>query len=341
MEARETPVPPGAATIFSVAEQAGVSITTVSHVFSGKRHVSDDTRERVLRVAEGLGYKPRASARALATGRSMTIALQHSMSGAEFVLNPFFGAMLPSMSEAALRTGYAFIFVPPDPPPEVFVTPLVCERRVDAAILIDPVASDGFVQAVLELGLPAVSLGRVDGHPEVPGVDHDHASACAQVLEHLRLRRYSHPALLSLESGMSYALDMDAAFTEMAPEGSPVVAAPELSEQVAYDLALELLGRTDRPDSVFCLNDLLAAGVKRAAADLGIVIPGGLGLVGVGDSALAAVGPIPMTSMRAFPELAGRRLIELIEMILDGSAVTPPGDALPMELIPRESTLRP
>jgi DNA-binding LacI/PurR family transcriptional regulator len=338
---RPAPAPQGPATIFGVADQAGVSITTVSHVFSGKRHVSEETRERVLRIAATLGYKPRASARALATGRSMTIALQHSMSGAEFVLNPFFGAMLPSMSEAALRAGYAFIFVPPDPPPEVFVTPLVLERRVDAAILIDPVETDSFVQAVLRLGLPAVSLGRIEGHPELPGVDHDHAAACAQVLEHLGSRGYSRPALLSLDSAMSYAQDMNAAFRRMAPAGSAIVAAPELTEQVAYELALELLGGPDRPDSIFCLNDLLAAGVKRAAANLAIEIPGDLGLVGVGDSALASAGPIPMTSMRAYAELAGTRLIELIAAILDQTGNGERPDAsLPMELIPRESTQR-
>jgi len=342
MSIHDTPATPTAATIFGVASEAGVSITTVSHVFSGKRHVRADTRERVMRIADTLGYRPRASARALATGRTMTIALQHSMSGAEFVLNPFFGAMLPTMSEAALRAGYAFIFVPPDPPPEVFVTPLVLERRVDAAILIDPVPTDKFVHAVLELNLPAVSLGRIEGHPGLPVVDHDHADACAQVLEHLTSCGYRRPALLSLESEMSYALDMEAAFRELAPAGAPIVAAPELSERIAYELALGLLTGPERPDSIFCLNDLLAVGVKRAASDLGIEIPSALGLVGVGDSTLASVGPISLTSMRAFPERAGVQLIDITRGLLDEKADVPPATgSLPMELIPRESTQRP
>jgi DNA-binding LacI/PurR family transcriptional regulator len=327
-------------TIFEVAQEAGVSITTVSHVFSGKRHVSEDTRERVLRIATTLGYKPRASARALATGRSMTIALQHSMSGAEFVLNPFFGAMLPAMSEAALRSGYAFIFVPPDPPEDVFVVPLVLERRVDAAILIDPVPSDVFVRAVLELDLPAVSLGRIEGESRLPVVDHDHADACARVLEHLLLRGYTRPALLSLDSEMSYVLDMNSAFGRIAPAGSPILAVPELSERAAYEFALELLSGTDRPDSIFCLNDLLAVGVKRAAADLDIPIPSELGLVGVGDSALATVGPVSLTSMRAYPERAGARLIELLEAMLSEDDIVLDVGPLPMELVARESTQR-
>src|SRR6266516_3808040 len=63
------------ASIEEVAREAGVSITTVSHVFSGKRPVAPDTRRRVVAVAERLDYRPHRAARGLATGRTMTIGL--------------------------------------------------------------------------------------------------------------------------------------------------------------------------------------------------------------------------------------------------------------------------
>ena len=75
-------------TIFEVADAAGVSITTVSHVFSGKRRVGADSRRRVIDVAARLAYRPRRNARSLATGRTMTLAIQFPMSGPEMVLNP-------------------------------------------------------------------------------------------------------------------------------------------------------------------------------------------------------------------------------------------------------------
>jgi DNA-binding LacI/PurR family transcriptional regulator len=302
--------PPGGtsttpANIFQVADEAGVSITTVSHVFSSKRHVSEETRKRVLGVADRLGYKPRASARALATGRSMTIALQHSLSGPEFSLNPFFAAMLTAMSEAAISAGYSFIFVPADPPSDVFVNALIAERRVDGAILIDPVPGDAFVEAVIELGLPAVSLGRVDGHPEKLSVDHDHAKALQAVLEHLGDRGYERPAMLSLAAEMSYVADLDGAFERFAPAGAPLLAADEFSVPSGYELALELLEAPDPPDAIFCVNDILAVGAARAAAERGMIIPDELGIVGVGDSPLAREAAVPLTSVRVFPERAG------------------------------------
>lgn len=340
MQKGAPPSPTTSANIFQVAVEAGVSITTVSHVFSSKRHVSEETRRRVLAVSERLGYRPRASARALATGRSMTIALQHSLSSPEFALNPFFAAMLTSMSEAAISSGYSFIFVPADPPAEVFVTPLIAERRVDGAILIDPVPGDAFVDAVIALEMPAVSLGRVEGHPEKLSVDHDHALALKGVLDHLKIQGYERPAMLSLAAEMSYVADMDAAFERFAPAGAPVLSAAEFSERSGYELAQELLEGPDRPDAIFCVNDILAVGAARAAADQGVPVPDELGIVGVGDSVRAREAPVPLTSVRVFPERAGTLLLELIETLLASGEPPDPPDPLPTELVVRESTDR-
>lgn len=336
--------PPGAtatSTIFQVAAEAGVSITTVSHVFSGKRRVSEETRRRVLDAAERLSYKPRASARALATGRSMTIAVQHSMSDAEFALNPFMCAMLTSMSAAAISAGYAFIFVPADPPAAAFITPLIAERRVDGAILIDPVPGDAFVDAVVERELPAVSFGRIAGHPQTPSVDHDHPRAIETVLAHLAAVGYERPSMLTLAAEMSWVADLEVAFERIAPPGAPVLAAPVLSERSGYELGLELLEAPNRPDAIFCVSDILAVGAARAAAERGLIVPDELGIVGLGDSAWARDAIVPLTSVRAFPERAGTLLLELIEAVLSDRNTTPASPKLlRTELIVRSSTAR-
>jgi LacI family transcriptional regulator len=143
-------------TIFEVAESAGVSITTVSHVFSGKRRVHEQTRLRVLETAERLAYRPRTTAQALATGRTMTLGLQITMSGHELVLNPYFAALLPAMSLAAIDLGYSFLFVPPNPSREAFVEPLL-DGGIDGGIVVDPVESDDFVTALLAAERPFAS----------------------------------------------------------------------------------------------------------------------------------------------------------------------------------------
>jgi DNA-binding LacI/PurR family transcriptional regulator len=334
-------------TIFRVAEEAGVSITTVSHVFSGKRHVSAATRQRVLAVADEIGYQPTASARALATRRTMTVALQHSVSGPEDMVNPFMGAMLTAMSETAMRASYSFLFVPPGPTAEIFVAPLVGERRIDGAILIDPTPDDPFVSALLEQRLPLVSLGRIEGHPELLSVDHDHPAIVRMALDHLFDVGYERPALMSLRTPMSLVLETEQTFTDLAGSGAPIVALGEFSERCAYEAALRLLGGRQRPDAIFCVNDLFALGVVHAARELGVMIPDDLGIVGVGDSPASRGTSVPLTSVRVYPELAGVRLFEgLLSLLAElpdtaGASARDHPEPLPAELVLRESTARP
>jgi DNA-binding LacI/PurR family transcriptional regulator len=332
---------PPSSTIFRVAREAGVSITTVSHVFSGKRHVSEATRARVLEVAESLEYQPRASARALATRRSMTVALQHSISGPEDMVNPFMGSMLAAMSEVAMRAGYSFLFVPPGATAEIFVAPLIDERRIDGAILVDPTPEDPFVSALMENGMPLVSLGRIEGHDELLRVDHDHAGYCRAVLEHLRSRGYQRPALMSLVPRMSLLTDIVTTFRSAAGSRAPIVSLDEFSEQRAYDAALQLLQRKRPPDAIYCINDLMAMGVARAARDLARRVPQDLGIVGVGDSVLARTMSVPLTSVRVYPEQAGTMLFEvLIDLMERGMETVSQPPLLPAELVVRESTSR-
>ncbi|MGH3040245.1 MAG: LacI family DNA-binding transcriptional regulator, partial [Gaiellaceae bacterium] len=175
----------GRPTIFEVAEAAGVSITTVSHVFSGKRRVHEGTRLRVLETSERLGYRPRTAAQALATGRSMTLGLQITMSGHELILNPYFTALLPAMSLAAIDLGYSFLFVPPDPSPQEFVEPLL-DGGIDGGIVIDPVEGDSFVIKLLAADLPFASIGRLTKSPHEHWVDNDHPAVVEHVLDHLK-----------------------------------------------------------------------------------------------------------------------------------------------------------
>ena len=332
-------------TIFRVAAQAGVSITTVSHVFSGKRHVSASTRQRVLAIAEEIGYQPTASARALATRRTMTVALQHSVSGPEDMVNPFMGTMLTAMSETAMRAGYSFLFVPPGATAEIFVGPLVEDRRIDGAILVDPTSDDPFVAASIANRLPLVSLGRIEGHPELLAVDHDHPAIARMALEHLREVGYLRPALMSLRAPMSLVLDTERTFTQLAGVNAPMVALEEFSERCAYETALRLLRDRRRPDAIFCVSDLFALGVVHAAREVGLNIPNDVGIVGVGDSPASRGMSVPLTSVRVYPELAGVRLFEallaLIEDQTERSIASCPDDQpLPAELVVRRSTAR-
>ena len=91
--------------IYEVAVKAGVSITTVSHVFSGNRRVSEKTASRVFAAAKKLNYLPSSTAKGLATGRSMIvgIAIPFSDAGETMRQNPYYSELLAHVSDVYKR----------------------------------------------------------------------------------------------------------------------------------------------------------------------------------------------------------------------------------------------
>jgi DNA-binding LacI/PurR family transcriptional regulator len=324
------------ATIFEVAEAAGVSITTVSHVFSGKRPVKEGTRLRVQDAADRLAYRPRSTARALASGRTMTLAVQFPFQGPDVLFNPYFSQMVPVMSEAALLRGYAFVFVPPGPT-EGYLRTLVDQRGIDGAILLDPQAGDAFPRALMDAGMPFATLGRVPERPESPRVDHDYAGVMAAIASHLAERGYGRTGLVNLPGHLTTLADIEDGFRS-AFAAALVCATADHTDRAAEEAALAMLRREDRPDAVVCVSERHAAAVFRMAAELGLSIPGDLGVVALGSAFAPAMHP-PLTSVELSPDRAGRELVALLERLLDGDDV-PARTVVPFALQPRESTRR-
>ena len=121
------------------------------------------------------------------------------------------------------------MFVPPADEGRSFVDPPVGERRVDGAVLVDRLLGDPFVDAVRAAGLPFVTIGRLlDGSSDV-WVDNDHASICAGVAEHLKAAGYERPALLTIETDVSYGADCVAGFRTAFPQPDRIVVADAFS----------------------------------------------------------------------------------------------------------------
>jgi DNA-binding LacI/PurR family transcriptional regulator len=323
-------------TIFDVADAAGVSITTVSHVFSGNRRVGAETRDRVQAVARKLGYRPRATAQALAHGRTNTLALQLSISGESLVLNPFFTSLLAALSLAAVDRGFSFVYVPPGPGSDGFVEPLLGGGVVDAVVLVDPIRNDPFVEAVVERAFPYVSIGRILGVTSDYWVDNDHHALCDKVLAHLAAAGYVRPALLTVPFELSYVLDYATGFRAVAGEKAPIVVAKDLADRAAQAAAAKALASSKPPDAFFCIHDRLAVGALLAAAEAGIAVPDELGVVGIGDSLASHTHP-GLTSVRVFPERSGEAAVELLDAMLRGAEADVPV-LVEAQLIRRQST---
>lgn len=330
------------ASIEEVAREARVSITTVSHVFSGKRPVAADTRRRVLAAAQRLGYRPHRAARGLATGRTMTIGLHFPFGMDSFVLDPYFPALLEGLSAAAAEAGYGFLLIGASQEARFPLRLALKQRRFDGVIMANPARDSPLIPVLLGHGTPLVTIGRYLGSNQVPWVDSDQRGGIAQVMAHLEEQGYERPAMISLRSTFSCDLDFEESFEkEVRARGgeASIIRADDLTEEQGFLLALRLLSQTPPPDAVVASADHLAAGALRAARELGLRVPRDLGITGIDDSALARHSHPPLTSVRVRPHLLGETAVESLLAIVERAEV-PENRILPAELVPRASTRR-
>lgn len=334
------------ARIADVAREARVSITTVSHVLSGKRPVAAKTRQAVLEAASRLEYQPTVAARGLATGRTMAIGLQFPMEGEHLILNPYFPSLLGAMSAEATKHGYSFVLLPAHRGTEFPLENLLDTQRLDAAIVVDPSTANDVLPLLRRYGVPIVTVGRHLGRVRTHWVDNDHETTMARVVDHVLARGYTRPALMSLgHERFSYIDDIENGYRRRVEERgcqSMIVRGEDLTERAGYDAAVMLLTRRRRPDAIIAAVDRQAIGVLGAASDLGITVPGELGVVGEGDTVLARSARPPLTTVDPRASELGKAAFEvLVQVLEERPPISRPITRLvPAGLIERTSTER-
>jgi LacI family transcriptional regulator len=263
-------------TIRDVAKAAGVSTATVSAVLNDSAFVSANLRSRVLAAISDLDYAPMSAARNLKRGRTQLIALAVSD-----LANPFFARIVCAAEAAVADWGYSLLVFNSDEKPEN-------ERRILARIrahscdgmMLVPIgrrpnaeARDGEGRAI-----PTVLFGRVVDDDRSDTVTIDNVSAARQVtnylldLGHRRIATITGPLHLTTGRGRLDGMLESMAARGLQPEAGHIRNG-EFREDVAYSVAREIVDRPDRPTAIYVANGVMALGVMRALADLGLKCP--------------------------------------------------------------------
>jgi DNA-binding LacI/PurR family transcriptional regulator len=330
--------------IREVAAAAGFSVTTVSHALNGKGRLPQETRDRVHEIAQQLGYRPNATARNLAGGKTGLLGLVISQpADIRFGLSDFayFTYLTAAASAAALDRGYALVLTPSD-----LRLGAAVGVAVDGAIVVDPVEGDPLVQELREASMPLVTTGRVVGDDTGSAwVDNDHIAGTRSILDHLARRKARRIALLTTPTVISYSLDVERSYREWCAdhemEPRVIRTDQQLTESAGYAAASELLSLPDPPDAIFASYDRLAFGALLAADALGVRVPDELllAMTATESSHRQSSGP-SVTALNLHPDQIGRRAIELLIDIVEGRS---DGGQIvvPTAIIARASTKRP
>ncbi|OJY07628.1 MAG: LacI family transcriptional regulator [Rhizobiales bacterium 63-22] len=328
----------GKPTIVELARAAGVSVTTVSHAFSGRRYVDPETCKRIQAIAREMGYRANPRARRLRTGGAASIALVSSMPFAVAAGPSRLGFLMEIAAAAAmpaLSNGLALCIVPPLGP-DVSLDAL----EVDGVVIIEPARDDRLLEFFCSRGLPVVSIGRVPDRDDIAFVDLQSEKTATIMLDHLASGGGRIGLITGVERRNSY-LETEAAYLRHAAVNGYEPVAVRIDEcggeEAAAEVAADLLRRM--PDiAALCVPvDAFATGVLKAAKALNRPVPAGLRIATRYDGLRAKLASPPLTAVNLHLDQIAATAVDLLIAQLQNREAQPPV-YLPPELVPRASS---
>jgi len=325
--------------IKDVAQAAGVSVSTVSHVINETRFVAPDTKASVQEAVRSLGYQPSSLARALKSNRSKTLGMLVTSS-----TNPFFAEVVRGVEEGCYRSGFSLILCNSGEEGDRQTSYLdtLRQKRVDALVVMTVNRAPSFQEALSGLdSLPKVVLDSKP-FPNACAIGDDSVLGGRLAAEHLIRRGHreigcltgpkDHPR--SRERYRGFALALQDAGLSLRPEW---VAAGELTAAGGYEACCRLLDSGAAPRALFAFNDLMAMGAYRAILERGLSIPGDISVIGYDDLEFAPYLFPALTTVRQPSFDLGLQAAELLIRNLETKAEIPPLLQLTPELICRDS----
>ncbi|WP_076681169.1 LacI family DNA-binding transcriptional regulator [Microbacterium sp. RU33B] len=252
-------------TITDVAHEAGVSISTVSYVMSGKRAISPMTRERVERAIQSLGFSPHAGARSLASRSTNVIGLQAPLrTGVDVhvVMQVVTGVVTRARAH-----GYDILLLASDD--SEALQRAANGSMVDALVVMDIESDDPRIETLSKLGHPSVLIGLPDGRRTLPCVDFDFEAAGWMAVDRLAGEGHRRLVLIGsppevMQRHTAYADRLARGFLA-ACQASGVIGSVHAcpSDERAADVAREIV-RSDPEASGFFIHN--EGGLPHAAA---------------------------------------------------------------------------
>ena len=337
-----------AVTIYDIAEEARVSIATVSRVFNRHPRVSEDTRRRVFRVAERMGYEPHSGAQSLARKGTNLISAVVPVMTSFFFMEVLRGAqdrLDPSPYDLLVYPSRTFDGV------DAQLTRALQRGRSDGLLLVSVPPTPDRVGRLESAGQAAV---LVDAHHEAfDSISVDNRWGGRVAAEHLIGRGHDRVGLLLPVAGNRPGDDRRAGYHDALcaagrePDPDLVVAADwghgvgGFTRYAGYRAMQALLDRfadrpAQRPTAVFVAADVMAFGALRAAREAGLRVPGDLEVVGFDDvDASAYVG---LTTLRQPMAEMGDLAMEKMLRRLDAPDAPPSHTVFAPRLVVRETT---
>lgn len=321
-----------------LAEELGVSISTISRAFSPDAVIAEKTRARVLARAAEVGYRPNPFARSLITRRTRIVAIVVSD-----LTNPFYPEVLTGLTEAIQSADFnVMLFCRAAVQALDDAVSQALHYQPDVVLVLAATMSSQAATKVVEAGTPIIFFNRYV--PDAPAftVTCDNVAGGVAVADYLiDCGLTTNLAFVSGHPEATTNQDRWVGFSRRCHERevSPprVVEAGDFSHAAGLAAGQTLLSAGQHPAAIFCANDVLALGVLDAARSFGVAVPDAISIIGFDDIELAGWASYGLTTYRQPVTAMIAATTELIGRLAGNADISPKAVALAGEIVERRS----
>ncbi len=327
-------------TIYNVAEQSGVSISTISRVLNTPDKVNPETRQKVLDAIDQLGFVPKADARARALSKTNRIG----------VITPFFTApsfvqRLRGVAAALANHNYELVIYTVDSLETLagYLSSIPFSSNLDGLIIISLPIQEKDAQRLIDHGIETVLLEFT--HPEMNCIVIDDYSGGQMAAAHLLKKGHQRIAFMGDQESHEFELHpagmrLKGFLNRMETAGLAVpqefIRLFENTPEHAMQAARTLLTLPTPPTAIFAAADVQALSVLKVARELGIPVPDQLAVIGFDDIDFAEYADL--TTIRQHLDQSGRLAVETLMARISDPARPHQHISLPLQLIERKTT---
>jgi DNA-binding LacI/PurR family transcriptional regulator len=280
-----------AATSGQVAARARVSQSAVSRTFTAGASVSAKTREKVLKAAAELGYRPNALARAMTSGKSKLFALLVA-----YLDNQFYPIVLEQLSRLLQSKGYQVLLFMTDPGSQDEVVHRILQYKVDGIVMASATLSSDLARECADTGIPVVMFNRYVTTSPASCVICDNIEGGRTLADFLVRGGHQRIAFVAGAEDSSTNRDREAGFFKGLAEHGVSIFAKAVGGYTfegAAQAARSLLAKKIKPDAIFVANDHMAFAVMDVVrSEFKLRIPQDISIVGYDD--------VPEASWKAY-----------------------------------------
>lgn len=328
--------------IKQLAESLGLSKSTVSRALNGYHDVNEDTRRKILQAAADMGYKPNATARRLASGKSRNVGIILPANSRMFV-SPAFSKVLSGAAAFLAEHEYQLIVttIAACQDEEKVYSDIIDSGLIDGLFIVRTRYNDERLAMLKERNFPFICHGYDDDYPATSFVDVDNEQAFYQLTKrqldfgHKRIAFLDAPIDLTLSRARKRGYQRAIMEAGIEPD-ERLLLNGGLQEQEAVKMAKEVLSLAQRPTSILCADDTMALGTLSACEELGYKPGEDIAIAGYGDYEHSHYSKPAITTLRYDTHGVGVEMAKLMLNKLEHKHFSTQ-NWFQAEIIPRQS----